>query len=94
MFSTIVDIIFVHFKDLDGRVLGINLSLDETLEDFRNPDIEADLTLGRDNFKGKMFLDTARGAKFVFVAQDSVKRGEKLFRGELLFIVRSRDFEH
>ncbi len=94
MFVTIVDVVLVHFVDLDGGVLGVDLTLDERLEDFRNPNIEADLTAGRNNFKGKVFLNATGSAKLVFIAKDAMKRGEKLFGGELLFIVRSGDFEH
>ncbi len=44
IFFAVVDIIVVHFVNLDGRILGINLAFNETLEDFWHPDIEADLT--------------------------------------------------
>ena len=46
MAVTVIDVVLVHFIDLDGRILGINLSLDKRLEDFWNPNIEADLALG------------------------------------------------
>ena len=94
MFAAVIDIVVVAFVDLDGRILRIDLAFDERLENFWDPDIEADLSTGRDNFEGKMFLDAAGISKFVFVAQDSVERSEKLFRGKLFFVVRTRDFKH
>ena len=90
----IVDVVFVAFEDLDGRVLRVNLSFDERLKDFWNPDIKTDLAARRDDFERKVFLDAAGVFKLVFVAQNSVKRGKKLFGGKFFFVVRARNFEH
>ena len=68
MFMAVVDVIFVAFVDLDGGVLRVDLTFDERLEDFWNPDVEADLTLGGDDFEAEVFLDTAGVSEFVFVA--------------------------
>ncbi len=70
---TIVDVILVDFVDLDGRVLRINLAFNERLENLRNPNIETNLAFGRDDFKTLVFLDSARIAEFVLVAQNTVK---------------------
>ena len=94
MFQTVIDIIVVHFVNLDGGVLGVNLALDEGLEDFWHPDVEADLAGGGDNLEAQMFLDTAGVAEFVGVAKNAVERGEKLLGGELFLVVRAGDFEH
>ena len=94
VFVAVVDVIFVHFVDLDGGVLGVNLAFDEGLEDFGDPDVKADLTLGGDDFEAEVFLDAAGALEFVFVAQDAVERGEKLFGGEFFFVVGARDFQH
>ena len=51
VFVAVVDVVFAHFVDLDGGVLRVDLAFDEGLEDFRNPDIEANLTFGRDDLK-------------------------------------------
>ena len=59
MFRAVVDVVLAHFVDLDGGVLGVNLALDEALEDFGDPNIEADLAAGGDDFERKVFLDAA-----------------------------------
>ena len=51
VFVAVVDVIFAHFVDLDGGVLRVNLAFDEGLEDFGNPNVEANLTFGGDNLK-------------------------------------------
>ena len=94
IFLTVVDVIVVHFVNLDGRVLGINLTFDETLEDFWHPDVETDLTASRDNFEAQVFLDAARVFQFFGIAQNTVKTSEKLFGGQFLLVVGTRDLEH
>ena len=94
MFVAVVDVIFIAFVDLDGRVLGVNLTLDERLEDFWHPDIEANLSLGRDDFETEVFLNAARVFELVFVAQNAVEGGEKLLGGKFFFVVRAWDFQH
>lgn len=88
------DIIFFDSVNLDGRVLRINLSFNKTLENFGDPNIEANLTASGNNLEAKMLLDAAGVAKFVAIAQNTVKAGKKLLGGELFFIVGTRNFEH
>lgn len=77
----IIDVVIVHFIDLDGRILGINLPFNEALEDFWYPDVEADLPASRDNLKAQMLLDAAGVFELFGVTQDTVKTGEKLLGG-------------
>lgn len=90
----VVDVVFVHFVDLDGWVLGINLALDERLKDFWHPYIKTNLSLSGDDFETEVFLNATRVFEFVFVAENTVERSEKLLSGELFFVVRAWDFEH
>ena len=78
--------------DLDGGILSVNLAFDEALEDFGDPDVEADLAACGDDFKAEVFLDAARAFQLGFVAEDAVEAGEELFGGELLFVVGAGDF--
>ena len=94
MLGAVVDVVLGAFVDLDGGVLGVDLPLDEGLEDFWYPDIEADLTHRRDDFKGKVFLDATGIAEFSFVAEDAVERSKELLGGKLFFVVGAGDFEH
>lgn len=57
VFFAVVDVIVIHFVDLNGRILGVDLAFDETLEDFWHPDIKTDLATSRNNFKTEVFLD-------------------------------------
>ena len=68
IFGTIINVIIGHLVDLHGGVLGINLALNEVLEDFGHPDIEADLPASRDDFETEVFLDATRILEFGFVA--------------------------
>ena len=94
VFVAAVDVVFVHFVNLDGRILGVNLTLNEALEDFGYPDVETDLAAGGNDFEAEVFLDAARVFEFFGVAQDAVEASKKLLGGELLFVVSARDFEH
>ena len=73
---TIIDVVFIALVNLDSGVLGVNLPFDETLENFGNPNIKADLSARRDNFKTEVFLNATRVFELGFVAQDAVKRGK------------------
>ena len=94
VFSAVVGVIVGHGVDLDGGILGVNLALNEALEDFGNPDIEADLAAGGDNFEAEVFLDAAGASQFGFVAEDAVEAGEELLGGEFLLVVGAGDFQH
>ena len=50
-FFAVINVIFVHFVDLNGGVLGVDLAFDEALEDFWHPDVEANLAAGGGDFK-------------------------------------------
>ena len=54
-----IDIIFFNAVNLDCGVLSINLALDKTLKNLWHPDIKADLTASRNDFKTKVFLNSA-----------------------------------
>ncbi len=43
-----------------GIYFSINLAFDEALKNLRNPNVEANLSAGADDFEGKMFLDATR----------------------------------
>ena len=88
-----VNIVLFYGADLDGGVLGVNLSLDERLESFRDPDIKTDLSRGGNDFKAQVFLDSVVFAELGGVAENTVQRGEHLFGGKLFFIVGAGDFE-
>ena len=92
VFGAVVGVVLGHSVDLDGGILGVNLTFDEALEDFGDPDIEADLAAGGDDFEAEVFLDAARAFQLGFVAEDAVEAGEELFSGELLFVVGAGDF--
>ena len=90
--GAVVGVVLGHSVDLDGGILGVNLAFDEALEDFGNPDVEADLAAGGDDFKAEVFLDAARAFQLGFVAEDAVETGEELFGGEFLLVVGAGDF--
>lgn len=91
--SSGIDVIFGNFFDLDARVLGVDLAFDKVTEDFRGPDIEADLATGGDDFEGEVFLGATGIFELFGVAEDAMEGGEKLFGGEFFFVVGAGDFE-
>ena len=94
VFGAVVGVVFGHGVDLDGGILSVNLTLNEALEDFGNPDVEADLAAGGDDFKAEVFLDAAGTFQLGFVAEDAVEAGKELFGGELFLVVGAGDFQH
>ena len=51
IFGAVIGVIFVHFIDLNGGVLGINLPFDKTLQDFWHPHVKTNLASSRNDFK-------------------------------------------
>ena len=94
IFFAPVDVIFLHAIYLYTRILGVNLPFHEGLVNFWYPNKEANLIASRGNLEAQMLLDTARMFKLVAIAQNTMKRSEKLFGAEFLFVVVFRNLKH
>ncbi len=93
VYAVVRRVVFIGFVDLDGWVLGVDLSFNEALQCFWDPDIKTDLPIDRRDLETEVFLYAMVHAEFLVVSQDSVKAGEQLLGRELRFIVGSRYLE-
>ena len=87
-----VGVIFLGGLDLDSRILGVDLPLDEVLQMLRGADVEADLPAHTGDLKREMFLNASGSVELLLVAEDAVQRSEELLGRELFLVVVSRDF--
>ena len=93
MIAFVFGIIFVRLMNLHGRILGVNLPFNKTLQCFWYPDIKADLPIDGSDFETDVLLDAARESQLLFVAQNAVKAGKELLSGKLFLVVGFWNFE-
>ena len=92
MLIAVIDVIMVDSVDLDGGILGINLTFNETLLCLGSPNIEANLSTRTNHFKTEVFLYATGNPKRFGISENAVKGGKKLFCGKFLLVVVFRDF--
>ena len=87
-------VIFIDDVNLHTRILGVNLTFDETLESFRHVDIKTNLSTRGNNLETEVFLGSARLTQKFSIFQNTVKRGKHLLGGKFLFVVVFWNFQH
>ena len=94
MIALVFGVIFLCLINLNSWVLGVYLSLDETLQRFWYPRVETYLPIDRSYLKTEMFLLAATHAQFFFVAQNTVQTGKQLFGRKLGLVIGTRYLKH